>query len=184
MEWERNEMTSRRIVALAWTLLLVGCGTNYLADSALKTANDFWAANKAGDIDMARVYVLEGSSATLTRPEDGSAPFQNYTLGKVKVDDDVATIDTKIVGMNGASNTTMEFKTVMRRLRNVWWVDLDSTTGEIMQVMLGINMEELGAAMEEAMGQAMQGVAEGMQDGMEKMAQQMNGAMKQAQQKR
>jgi hypothetical protein len=166
------------MATLAFACTLIGCGSDYEAEKARKVADGFWAANMGGDVEEAETYVLEGSSATLTKPQDGSPPFEDYTLGKVEVDGNRATVETRIVGANGNTGVEMEFKTSLVLSQNMWWIDLDRTSGEIMQVMLGINMEEFGEAMEEAMGKAMEGVADEMEATMEQMAKEMDRAMK------
>jgi hypothetical protein len=170
-------MTARQTAALVFVLTLIGCASSYEAKRARKAADGFWAANMAGEVGVAEKYVLEGSSATLSKPEDGKPPFEGYTLGDVDVKGNRATVETWISGVNGNPGVDMEFKTSLILSRNIWWIDLDRTTGEIMQVMLGINMEEFGEAMEEAMGKAMEGMADEMQASMEQMGKEMDAAM-------
>ncbi len=173
----KTTMIDRRIATLTLVCGLMACGGGYESDRVLETADGFWAASYAGQMEVAERYILEGGSATLNKPEDGKPPFDSYTLGKVELDGNRATVETSIQGANGNSGLDMEFKTVLVMSRSMWWVDLDNTTGEIMQVMLGVNMEELGQAMADAMGEAIDGMAEGMQEGVEQMAKEMNAAM-------
>jgi len=91
-----------------------------------------------------------------------------------------AKVQTQIVGVNGNPGVVLEFTTSLVLSQNIWWIDLDRTTGEIMQVMLGIDMEEFGEAMEEAMGKAMEGMADEVQATMEQIAKEMDRAMQQA----
>jgi len=173
-------MTPRQMATLALAFGLIGCADDYESERVRKAADGFWTANMEGELELAETYVLEGSSATLTRPEDGGAPFESYTLDKVDVDGNRATVETRIDGVGGNPGVEMEFKTRLVRSQDIWWIDLDRTTGEIMQVMMGVDMEGFGEAMEEALGQAMEGVADEMQATMEQMAKEMDRAMKRA----
>jgi len=105
--------------------------------------------------------------------EHGS-PFGDYSLGEVELHRERALVPTTITDMSGLAPGELEFKTVLVKRNHVWWVDLDNTMGDMMRVMLGITLEQLGEAMGEAVGTAMGKAMEGMADA-------MNEAMKQAQ---
>ena len=156
----------RHTIIITAICTLAACDSGQETERARAAAHEFWAATKAGDVELAKGYILEGNTATLEPPEEGGSPFGEYSLGEVELDRDRALVPTTITDMDGLAPGELEFKTVLVKRNHVWWVDLDNTMGDMMQVMLGINLEQIGEAMGEAMGQAMEGMAEAMNEAM------------------
>ena len=167
-------MKTRQMLAMAAVGVLIACGVDPETYRVLDTAEGFWDASQNGEVDVAQSYVAEGAMASLERREDGSAPFEEYSLGKVEVDGNSATVETHIKGINGPAAVEAEFQTVLVRDNGIWWIDLDRTTGGILESIMGETMAAMGEAMEEAMGEAMQEMVDGMQKSMEEMASKMN----------
>jgi hypothetical protein len=131
-----------------------GCGGDE-AGEVKRIAEAFWNATKAGDIELAQTYVSE-SSMFQPNTEDNDAPPGDVRLGAVELDGDEATVETAVTKVDDENAFDMEFQTVLVLENGEWKVEMDKTTGSMMQGAF--------AAMAEAMGSAMEGMAEGMAD--------------------
>ena len=171
-------MNARQIFALAATGILLSCGG--ASDAARDVADTFWQASRDGDTEVVRSLVASGSKAKVNEPVDGDAPFGDYALGDVSIEDGVAGVETTVEGMDGSTMGEVQFKTFLIQEDGAWKVDLDRTTSDMMRVMLGVTMEQLGEMMGEAMGKAMEGMVEGMAEGMKEGMEAMGEAMNEA----
>jgi len=171
-------MKPRQIIALAATGILVSCSG--ASDEAHDVADMFWEASRVGDTELVRSLVASGSQAKVNEPENRDAPFGDYALGDVSIEDGVAAVETTVEGIEGSTTREVEFNTFLIQEDGTWKVDLDRTTNDMMRVMLGVTMEQLGEMMGEAMGKAMEGMVEGMAEGMKEGMEAMGEAMNQA----
>lgn len=171
-------MTTGQLISLAAAGVVLGCGG--AGTEARDVANRFWEASREGDVELVRTLVASGGEAKINEPDDDSTPFGDYSLGEVTVEDGVAAVATTLEGMQGAESREVAFNTYLVREAGDWKVDLDRTTNDMMRVMLGVTMEQLGEMMGEAVGKAMGGMAEGLQEGMEAMGDALGEAVEKA----
>lgn len=144
-------------------------------DDPPQIAEAFWTAAKEGDMDLAKSYLAEGGRASID--DAGSAPsVATFSLGETAVDGDRATVQTTVAAA-APQEMELAFATVLVREGDVWKVDLDQTTDEMMKSLFGATMGELakkmGNAVGEAMGEAMEGVAKGMAEGLQAVGEAM-----------
>ena len=155
-------------------LLVAGCAS---ANGPGDVAEAFWTASKAGDIELAKTYVAEGSKATMSDPGK-SQSLREFSLGEVTVDGDRATVETTVA----AEEMELAFETVLIRQEGDWKVDLDATSDEMMKSLLGTTMGEftkkIGEAIGDAMGKSMKAVADGMAEGFEAMGEALTDSLK------
>lgn len=163
-------MTTRHAFLLTAAFTFFACGVDPETYRVLDTTQGFWDASRDGDITMAQSYVAEGALASIEPRDDGKPPFDEYRLGDVEVSGNQATVETHVTGVNGSAAVEADFQTVLVKENGIWWIDLDRTTGGILESIMGETMAAMGEAMEEAMGEAMQEMVNGMQKSMEEMA--------------
>jgi len=149
-------MRARELISIATCAVLFGCGSGE-ADRAKQVAQAFWDATVAGDAELAQTFVSAGSMFQPNKSK-GDSPPGDVKLGAVDVDGDDAAVETVVTKLDAESPMNMEFETILVREEGSWKIDMDKTTGSMMQGAF--------AAMAEAMGSAMQGMAEGMAEGM------------------
>ena len=150
-------------------------------DDAAQTAEDFWMASKAGDIELAKTYVTEASVGSIKEPGESGSSIGDVSLGELSFDGDQAMVETSLIA-SGDEPMTVEFRTILVQEDGRWKVDLDQTTDELMKSMLGVTMGEMAEAMGNAMGEAMgamaEGMAQGMADGMKAMGEALADSMR------
>ncbi len=155
----------------------VGCSG---ADDAAQTAEDFWMAAKAGDVELAKTYVTEASIGSIKDPGESGPAISDVSLGELSFDGDQAMVETSLIS-SGDQPTTVEFPTILVQEDGRWKVDLEQTTDEMMKSLLGVTMgemaEAMGDAMGEAMSEAMGAMAEGMAEGMKAMGEALADSM-------
>lgn len=147
-------MKLRDLMNVVACTLLVGCSGGEAA-RVKQVAQAFWDASKANDIALAKTFVSESSMFQMQEAKD-DAPPGDVELGEVEVDGHVASVETVVSNLDDETPVDMEFETMLVRENGEWKVDMDRTTGSMMQGAF--------AAMAKAMGTAMTGMAEGMAD--------------------
>jgi hypothetical protein len=166
-------MKSRLTHILAAALLATACGAG---DDPGAVAEAFWTASKAGDIELAKTYVAEGSKATMNN--SGDSQLGDFSLGEVTVDGDRATVETDVA----SEEMELAFQTVLIRQEGDWKVDLDATTDEMMRSLFGTTMgdftKKMGEAMGEAVGESMKAMADGMAEGLQAVGEALSDSMK------
>ena len=169
----------RFLMSCLVTAALVGTACSS-ADGPSAVAEAFWTAGKEGDTELAKSYIVEGGTATITEDQSGSS-IGEFSLGETAIEGDRATVETTIVS-TGEQETEIAFNTVLVQRDDGWKVDLDETTDEMMKSVLGTTMgeltEKMGQAMGDAMGEAMKGMADGMAEGLEAMGQALGDSLK------
>jgi hypothetical protein len=155
---------------LTAVLFITGCAGG---DDPRAIADAFWTASKEGDVERAKTYVAEGSTAKIQNPDESGSSVGEFTLGESAIDGDRATVETTVTSA-GTQEMELSFQTVLVRQEGAWKVDLDQTTGEMMKSLFGGSMgdfaEKMGQAMGEALGEGMKAMGEGMAQGLKAAA--------------
>ena len=158
-------MKFRLTYLLTAALLGTACGAS---DDPRNIASAFWTASKDGDRELAKSYMAEGGTASISENKSGSS-VGDFSLGETTIDGDRATVETTVVS-TGEQEMELAFNTVLVQQDDGWKVDLDQTTDEMMKSLFGTTMgdftKKMGEAMGDAMGDAMKGMAEGMAEGL------------------
>jgi hypothetical protein len=167
--------TSARLGGTLALLIAAGCG----GEGPDEVAERFWIA--AQEKDMAAVEAVSTQSETTSLDFDNEdSEIRSFLLQDAEVDEDEATVDTRVVGTSNGRLLELSFQTVLVREDGAWLVEVERTGSQMMAAVFGSSLQELGEAMTDGMQKAMQEMAEGMAEGMQQMAEEMGEAFERA----
>jgi len=167
----------RPLLALALILPLAGCSSSRgSAESPQDVAQAFWTAAQNRDQAAAMELALASDQASMDFENEDSG-IHSFQLGDMVVEDGTASVPTILSAESDGKPMDLDFETVLVQSGDAWRVDMDQTTGNMIKSMLGISMEQLGAAMADGMQEAMEGMGEAMAEGMQQTMEGMADAL-------
>lgn len=133
------------VVVLIALILVAGC-SKLKTSGPEKVAEKFWSAIKAQDVDEAKKYVTQASLAGLQPEDREDKEPPEITLGKAKIEGDIAKIPTT---MKDKGDDGVNLQTVLIKEGGEWKVDLEKTMMSMFEGAMGAMTEALEKTVKE-----------------------------------
>ena len=167
-------------LALSLILSISACSSGSPSDSPAEVADQFWTAAQNRDMDAVLAVSLPSDSASMNFESEQSS-VEGFELGETIIEGASATVAIEVDALLGSEPKAIAFETILVQQDGAWLVDVDKTSGSMIQAVMGVSMEALGEAMAEGMREATEGMMEAMTDvmvdGMQQMGEAMGDAM-------
>ncbi len=133
------------VLLMAW--LLSGCIFSSESQQVRDTADQFWSAVLAGDMETAKGLVTWDSAQYLQFLKNKGISAQRFETGEVKVQENYAEVATALYG-GEKGDMVIPVRTVLVKNKEKWLVDVQKTMGSMVSGAMGAVVEQLNSFMQ------------------------------------
>lgn len=135
------------VLGMLFVLSLSGCVFSSEQQKARETAELFWTAVLAGDMEAAKDLVTWDSAQYLQLLKDKGISAQRFETGEVKIQDNHAEVATVLYG-GEKGDMVIPVRTVLVLNKEKWLVDVQKTMGSMVSGAMGAVVEQLNDFMQ------------------------------------
>ncbi|HPE61582.1 MAG: hypothetical protein KDI15_12535 [Thiothrix sp.] len=159
-----------------WVLLfLQGCFLTSEEQQVRETANHFWQAVLAGDMEQAKSLASWDTVQYLQYLQQQDFTPQRFETGELKIDGNTAEVATVLYG-GDKGEMAIPVRTVLLRGDKVWQVDVHQSMGSMVNGAMGAMVDQLNSlvqqglkGLDESLSNGIRGLGESLQDGMKQL---------------
>jgi hypothetical protein len=133
---------------MAW--LLSGCIFSSESQQVRDTADQFWSAVLAGDMETAKGLVTWESAQYLKFLKNKGIAAQRFETGEVKIQENYAEVATALYG-GEKGDMVIPVRTVLVKNKEKWLVDVQKTMGSMVSGAMGAVVEQLNSFMQDGL---------------------------------
>jgi len=156
-------------------LLLQGCFLSSEEQQVRETADRFWQAVLAGDMEQAKSLASWDTVQYLRYLHQQDFTPQRFETGELKVDGDTAEVATVLYG-GDRGEMAIPVRTVLVRRDKAWQVDVRQSLGSMVNGAMGAVVNQLNdlvqqglKGLDESLSKGIQGLGQSLQDGMKQL---------------
>ncbi len=137
-------------ILLLLVLGLSGCMLSSAEQQVRETAEAFWVAVQADDMEAAKKLVTWESAQYLQFLQSKQVSTQRFELGELKIQGEIAEIATLLYG-GDKGDLKIPVRTVLVKHEDGWLVDVQKTMGSMVSGAMGAVVDQLNSFMQEGL---------------------------------